>query len=119
MSSTCGILNVSHKSWMAGLVFSIKSLLHSLEVPPIAISVNLGNPPQLGMVSSLLGFGLLVSNSLGSVLEDVHLPGLTGLWGTAKSGVVIQYMPHDPNVLWLQSAVTSIHTGKIGLLEDF
>ena len=119
MSSTHGILNVCHKSWMTGVVFSIKSLLHSLEVPPIAISANLGNPPQLGMASSLLGFGLLVSNSLGSVLEDVHLPGLTGLLDTAKSGVMIQYTPHNLNVLWLQSAVTGMHTGKIGLLKDF
>ena len=74
---------------MAGVVSSVKSLLYSLEVPPIAISANLGNPPQYGMASSLLGFGLLVSNSLGSVLEDVHLPGLTGLFGTSKSGVMI------------------------------
>ena len=118
MSSTCGKLNISHKAWTAGVVFTIKSLLYSLEVPPIAISVNLGNPPQLGTASGLLGFGLLVSNSLGSVLEDVHLPGLTGLRGTPKSGVMIQYMPHDPNVLGLQSAVTSMHTGKIGLLVD-
>ena len=119
MSSSNRILNASHKSWMAGVVLSIKSLLHSLEVPPIAISVNLGNPPQLGTTSGLLGFGLLVSNSLGSVLKDVHLPGLTGLWGTSKSGVVIQYTPHDPNVLWLQSVATGMHTGKIGLLEGF
>ena len=71
------------------------------------------------MLSSLIGFGLLVGDPLGSVLEDVHLPGLTGLRGTAKSGVMIQYMPHNTNVLWLQSAVTGMHTGKISLLKDF
>ena len=71
------------------------------------------------MSSSLLGFGLLVGDPLGPVLEDVHLPGLIGLWGTAKSGVMIQYMPHNMNVLWLKNAVTGMHTGKIDLLEDF
>ena len=101
------------------MVLSIKSLLYSLEVPPIAISVNLSDSSQLGMTGSLLSFGLLVSNSLGSVLEDVHLPGLAGLRGASKSGVMIQYAPHDPNVLWLQSAATTMHTGKIGLLKDF
>ena len=47
------------------------------------------------MSSGLLCFGLLVGDALGLVLEDVHLPGLTGHQGTAKSGVVIQYTPHD------------------------
>ena len=119
MGSSMELLNVSQKSWMAGVVLSIKSLLYSLEVPPVAISANLGDPSQLGTTGNLLGFGLLVSNSLGSVLEDVHLPSLAGLWGASKSGVIIKYAPHDPNLLWLQSAATSMHIGKIGLLEDF
>ena len=97
----------------------IESLLHSLEVPPVTISMNLGNSPYFGASGGLLHFGFLVGDPLGSVLEDIHLPGLTGLLGTAKSGVVVQYMPHNTNVLLLESAATSMHTGKIGLFENF
>ena len=71
------------------------------------------------MLGGLLHFGLLVGDPLGPVLEDIHLPGLTGLWGTAKSGVVVQYVPHNMNVLWLKSAVTSMHAGKVSLFKNF
>ena len=68
-------------------------------MPPVTISMNLDDPLQFGTSGGLLHFGLLVGDPLGPVLEDIHLPGLTGLRGTAKSGVMVQYAPHNTNVL--------------------
>ena len=57
--------------------------LDCLEVSSITSLAGLSNLPQFGPLSGLLGLGLFVRKTFGSILDQIKLSGIDGLLGAS------------------------------------